>query len=181
PHAGGQQRQMQGRRAGRHSYRIRRTYILGKLPLELGDTWPLTDPAAAESAEQDLLFFTPEERLRHRNSLRRCGRGHSASTTAGIGFAVSRHRMNSLRPLSSGTSARKPSILSAFSIAARRLWTLATRRGSLYSGCKDDPVSPSTRWQSSFSGVCTPVPRLKTSSVTSLCAASRFALATSST
>src|SRR5260370_6673455 len=159
-----------------------RAHVLGKLALEFRDTRSLTNPATSEHFDNSLLFIQPEGRSSYGNRFQRHRRTHDASTAdAAVALPASLQRISSRRPCSNGTMVLKSSILSAFSTAARRLCTFPTLRASRYSGCNGEPESLRSNPHSSFRLVWTPVPTLKTSSLALLCAANRFARATSST
>src|ERR1700722_12862797 len=158
-----------------------RTHILGEPPLELGHSRTLANPAAAQHFEYSSLFFHPDRGAGYRNGLGGFQIHNASTATAGADFAARFHCISSRSPCSRATSLLNPSSVFAFSTAALRAWTFPTLRTSRCSGFSDEPVSLRIKPHNSFRLVCTPVPTLNTSSVTSLSNASRFARATSPT
>src|SRR5947209_7211874 len=139
-----------------------RSHVLGKFPLEFRNPWPLAHPTAFKHRQNRLLFSRAEGGSGDGNVSRTGNGAHDTSTTAGA-FALFLHRINSRNPCSKETAARNPSIVSAFSTAARRLCTFPTRRASRCCGRSDESVICNSILQRSFRLVCTPVPILKTS------------------
>src|SRR6266851_3549844 len=177
PYTSGQQGQMQGGSARGHGYREGGTYVLGEAALELLNTGPLANPTAPEHLYNSPLLRQSKGRSSHGHSPGHHA-SHTASIKAGDAFTLFRQRINSRKPCSKATFALNSNTSSAFSTPARRVCTLATLRASRYSGRNDEPVSLRSRLQSAFRLVCRPLPTLNTSSVTSLCAANKFARAT---
>src|SRR6201991_1775822 len=175
---------MQGSSAGGDSDGVFATNVIGELLFKLGDERALGDPPGPQGFDDGMFLFASNIGTRHRN-YGWCRYGcstHFALPVVAVSSDLtwSRHAISISRPVSRSMLALNPSMLSAFSVVARRARTLLTLRASWYSGLRLDPVTLSSLRQSSFNVVSTPVPTLKTSSVTSETRTAILARATSS-
>src|SRR5208337_4861729 len=164
----------QGRGAAAAGDRVAGTHVVCHRLFERLHARALREPSAGDHLADSFHLFLPQHRLRDGNHGE-----YSCHCLAAI--ACFRHSTRRRRPSSRPTRARNPSSSAAFETSASRRGTGFTARSGRNSGSTS--VRPVTRSRASRrprSVVSVPDATLKTSSLTSLRAASTFARALSS-